>query len=90
MLNNLRFKKAREQSGQSTVEYIILVTAVIGVIILFMIAPGSLFKTKMTNTLEQTMNSIQSKSDDLAGSHTTPAGAPQTTVIPVNVLNDIF
>ena len=70
MFNNIRFKKARKHSGQSTVEYIILVTAVIGVIILFMTGPNSKFGSKMGNTLEVTANQIKDKSEELAESHT--------------------
>jgi Flp pilus assembly pilin Flp len=40
--------------GQSTVEYILLVTAVVGVIILFTTGPGNLFQTRLTNVFNQT------------------------------------
>jgi hypothetical protein len=44
--------------GQSTVEYILLVTAVIGVIVLFTTSSGSLFQTRLNSVLDQTTNSM--------------------------------
>lgn len=41
----------KRKKGQSTVEYIILVTAVVAVIIAFVVVPGSPFKQKVNNTL---------------------------------------
>jgi hypothetical protein len=41
----------KKKKGQSTVEYIILVTAVIAVIILFVVNPNSPFRTRMNDTL---------------------------------------
>jgi Flp pilus assembly pilin Flp len=40
--------------GQSTVEYILLVTAVIAVLVLFMVGNGSLFQTRLTNVFNRT------------------------------------
>ena len=40
--------------GQSTVEYILLITAVIAVIILFTVGNGSLFQTRLTSVLNST------------------------------------
>jgi Flp pilus assembly pilin Flp len=40
--------------GQSTVEYILLVTAVVAVIILFTLGNKSLFQTRLTNVFNQT------------------------------------
>ena len=40
--------------GQSTVEYILLVTAVVAVIILFTVGNKSLFQTRLTNVFNQT------------------------------------
>ena len=40
--------------GQSTVEYILLVTAVVAVIILFTVGKNSLFQTRLTNVFNQT------------------------------------
>ena len=76
----------RHCSGQSTVEYIILVTAVMGVIILFMTGNNNLFQGKLTNVLSETTNQIKDKSETLSDSHNTPSGqvqAPQITVNPL-------
>ena len=40
--------------GQSTVEYILLVTAVVAVILLFTLGNNSLFQTRLTNVFNQT------------------------------------
>ena len=45
----LRLKK---KLGQSTVEYILLFTAVVGILIAFLINPSSPFKTKVNETLQ--------------------------------------
>lgn len=44
----------RAQKGQSTVEYILLVTAVVAVVILFTVGNGSLFQSRMTTVFNQT------------------------------------
>ena len=44
----------RAHKGQSTVEYILLVTAVVAVIILFTVGKTSLFQTRLTNVFNQT------------------------------------
>ncbi len=90
MLMNIRFKKAREQSGQSTIEYIILVTAVIGVIILFMSGNNNLFQAKLNSTLGETVNQIKSKGTDLADSHATPTGQSENSTITVDPTQNIL
>ena len=42
------------RKGQSTVEYILLVTAVVAVIILFTVGNGSLFQTRLSSVFNQT------------------------------------
>ena len=44
----------RAHKGQSTVEYILLVTAVIGVIILFTTGGGSLFQSRLNSVFNST------------------------------------
>jgi hypothetical protein len=44
----------RAHKGQSTVEYILLVTAVIGVIILFTTGPNNLFQSRLANVFNST------------------------------------
>jgi len=44
----------RANQGQSTVEYILLVTAVIAVIVVFTAGNKSLFQTRLTSVFNQT------------------------------------
>ena len=47
-------KSMRAHKGQSTVEYILLITAVIAVIVLFTAGNGSLFQTRLTSVFNST------------------------------------
>ena len=53
-------KKGHRQggAGQSTVEYILLATAVIGVMIVFATSPGTGLQRKLTDTLGTSANTI--------------------------------
>jgi len=64
MLNSLRRKKKK---GQSTLEYIILVTGVIVVLIIFL-RPGGIFNNAFNATLSSGTNGMQNMADRLAGS----------------------
>jgi hypothetical protein len=64
-----KYKNPRQRSGQSTVEYIILVTAVIGAIILFMNGPNSIFQQKVNGTLDTTTTIMSSKATALEATH---------------------
>ena len=72
MFKNRKHKTLGGISGQSTVEYIVLVTAVIAVVILF-VAPGkdgkSMFTVKMNSALGNATEGITDKGQVLAGSH---------------------
>ncbi len=48
-----------KNKGQSTVEYILLVTAVIGVIIMFTYGDHSPFKEKLNSTINMTVDGMQ-------------------------------
>ncbi|MBF0483764.1 MAG: class III signal peptide-containing protein [Candidatus Omnitrophica bacterium] len=61
------FCKARENKGQSTIEYIILVTAIIAVMILFL-AKGGPFQKAVNQTLESSKNSMLEMSNRLKNS----------------------
>lgn len=45
------FKHIKKQKGQSTVEYIVLVTAVVAVLLLFLANGNSPFNQKLNSTL---------------------------------------
>ena len=66
------FRMLRKKKAQSTVEYILLVTTVIGVVILFLVSPTSPFRSRLNATLDvatQDMNEIAVR---LSNSHFTP------------------
>jgi uncharacterized protein (UPF0333 family) len=63
MVNQLRRKK----KGQSTLEYIILVTGVIVVLIIFL-RPGGVFNTAFNGTLASGTNGMTNMADRLGGS----------------------
>ena len=65
----------KKKKGQSTVEYIILVTAVIAVIIFFVVNPGSPFRTKMNDTLGNATDAMVNMAQRLNGAF---APAPTT------------
>ena len=49
--------KRRKQKGQSTLEYIILVAAVIAIIIAFL-APNGPFRTRLNSTLQSSADTL--------------------------------
>jgi uncharacterized protein (UPF0333 family) len=63
MSNQLRKKK----KGQSTLEYIILVTGVIVILIAFL-KPDGIFNKAFNSTLSSGTNGMQNMADRLAGS----------------------
>jgi Flp pilus assembly pilin Flp len=59
----------RAHKGQSTVEYILLVTAVIAVIVLFTVGKGSVFQQRLNsvfNSTTQDMLNVASRLQDSA------------------------
>lgn len=58
-------RAAQKRKGQSTVEYIILVAAVIAVILVFVAAPGSPFRNAFNSTLTQGTNGMTDMSNRL-------------------------
>ena len=64
MLNQLRRKKKR---GQSTLEYIILVTGVVVVLIVFL-RPGGIFNRAFNATLASGTNGMENMAGRLGGS----------------------
>jgi uncharacterized protein (UPF0333 family) len=77
----------KNKKGQSTVEYILLVTAVLAVLIIFLTSQnkGSL-QYQLNTTLNTVVVGITDESDALAGSHPLAnAEAPDTTTNPITV-----
>ena len=86
MFRNINGSKGspRDKLGQSTVEYLILVTAVIAVIILFVTNQNSGFQSKLSNTLNTATQGMEDKGLTLSDSHVTNAATtsdlPQVSV----------
>lgn len=64
---NTNIKLQNKKKGQSTVEYIILVAAVIGVILLFL-GPNGPFEQAFNNTLTTGTNGMETIAERLEGS----------------------
>ena len=62
---NIMEKPRRKKKGQSTVEYIILVAAIIGALIIFL--PGT-FRDAYNATLQSGTNGMQNMADGLSAS----------------------
>jgi hypothetical protein len=59
----------RQKKGQSTLEYVILVTAVIVVIIALLMGTNSPFKTALNGTLGTTVNQMNVMGNRLTSSY---------------------
>ena len=64
MLNN--------KKGQSTVEYIVLVTAVVLVMILFLVGDQSPFKSKLTGTVGTVSDGMEALATRIDSTHVSP------------------
>ena len=84
MFRNRKYKTPRSQSGQSTVEYIVLVTAVIGAIILFMNGPNSVFQQKVNTTIDTATEGMTTRATALEGTHNAASfnATPKITMDP--------
>ena len=56
----------KKKKGQSTVEYLILVTAVVAVVIAFLLSTGSPFKRVLNSSYDQGTNSMVNMSQRLS------------------------
>jgi len=59
-----------KRKGQSTVEYIVLVTAVLSVAILFLTSPTGPFQTRLNSTLGTVTGQMTNMADRLSTSQT--------------------
>lgn len=60
--------KSRKKKGQSTLEYIILVTGVIAILIIFLNPNTGIFNTAFNQTLQTGTNGMEDMSNRLATS----------------------
>jgi len=76
----------KNKKGQSTVEYILLVTAVLAVIIVFVTGNKSMFKTTLVNAVNSSIQDINTEAAQFSGSHTasSPSGGTEP-IITINV-----
>jgi len=63
----VQFKK-RKKKGQSTLEFILLVTAVVVILLAFLTGPNSLFQQKYNDTLKAATNGMVNMAERLGGS----------------------
>jgi len=76
----------KNKTGQSTVEYVLLVTAVVAVIIALAAGSNSQFQKQLNTTLNQTVSTIGDLGDRLQNSEAaSPAGGNGTPPYIVNV-----
>jgi Flp pilus assembly pilin Flp len=59
----------KNKKGQSTVEYILLVTAVVAVMIVFVAGKNSPFQTQLNGTLNTVTQDMNKVADGFATSH---------------------
>ena len=57
----------KNKKGQSTLEYIVLVTAVIAILLVFL-GPNGIFRSRLNDTLDIATNSMVNMANRLAGS----------------------
>ncbi len=59
-------------SGQSTIEYMLLVTAVVAVAILLTVGPDSKFQQRLSNTIDITTLGMQAMANRLTNAEALP------------------
>ena len=58
--------------AQSTVEYLLLITAVLGIFIFLLVGQNSIFKARVTNTFNIATNDMVDIAARLSNTHFTP------------------
>ena len=82
----------KNKKGQSTVEYVLLVTAVVAVAIAFLASPSSMFKQQLNSSLNSVVSDMNSLAGSLADSQhqqTADAGGNVTPPYSINVTNGV-
>ena len=64
---NKMVKRSQKKEGQSTVEYVVLVSAVLGAVILFL-TPGGVFRKTTNQTFTDMSKGVNTMSDRVANS----------------------
>ena len=72
----------KKKSGQSTVEYVLLVTAVLAVVIALLSSSKSGFQTQLNSTLSTASNDITSMGSVLSNSHAQSNGTSNASTTP--------
>jgi uncharacterized protein (UPF0333 family) len=75
----------KNKRGQSTVEYILLVTAVVAVMIVFATNKNGGFQSQLNGVLGTAANEMNSQVQVLDASHNSPPGGNGTPSYSVNV-----
>ena len=65
--------------AQSTVEYLLLITAVLGVFIVLLVGQNSIFKQRVTNTFNIAASDMVDIANRLSKTHCTPKNATDTS-----------
>ena len=63
------FKLLRKIKGQSTLEYIVMVTAVIAVLLIFLNPTSGIFASRVNETLDTATNTMTNMATRLSTSH---------------------
>ena len=63
---------SKKKKGQVTLEFILLVAAIVAILIVFLNPNGGVFSTALNQTFQQGTNGMQNMAARLSGSRNTP------------------